>query len=131
MKTLVDAVLESNNQSHNPADFDEYGLPKSRADELDYTVARIFARNPHIYLNEEEGRLYIKHRPIQESYGELIKLGNICNQWTRPSRAQMVWNRIHELAPRYSKSRIWITDELLWDVDKQEIIKQSPKENHI
>ena len=131
MKTLVDAVLESNNQSYNPADFDEYGLPLNRADELDYTAARVFARNPKLYLNEEDGRLYIKHRPISETYSELMRLSNIYNQWTRPSRAQLVWNRIHEVAPRYSSSRIWITDELLWDIDNQELIKQSPKENHI
>lgn len=131
MNNLLDAVLASNNKSDNPDHYDEYGLPINRSNELDYTAARVFARNPRIYLYPEDNRLYIGKRPVSETANELVRLSNISNQWTKSARAPIVWNRIREMAPQYSDSCIWITDKILWDVDNHAIIYQESKENHI
>lgn len=118
---IADRIIEQNKKDTRP-NTDEFGLPLAHVNELDYLVARVFFRNPDIYLDPDDNKLYLGRRQVQESARTAVELADHYNDWCKGNRWPMVFNRIKHFAPRLDKSKLYIADHLLWDIEKQELI---------
>lgn len=126
MDNIADKIIQNDAQTKKP-DTDEFGLPLKGAKTLDYLVARIFFRNPDIYLDPEDNRLYIGRRQVDESQRSVVELADHYNDWCKGGRWPLVFNRVKKFAPRLDQSKLYISDHLLWDYDKHELIVTDEK----
>lgn len=126
MDNIADKIIQNDAQTKKP-DTDEFGLPLKGAKTLDYLVARIFFRNPDIYLDPEDNRLYIGRRQVDESQRSVVELADHYNDWCKGGRWPLVFNRVKKFAPRLDQSKLYIADNLLWDYDKHELIVTDEK----
>lgn len=120
-ENIADKIIENRERRDTP-DKDEFGLPLAHVNELEYLVARIFIRNPDIYLDEDENKLYIGRHQVQESARMAVELADHYNDWCKGNRWPMIFNRVKRLAPRLDKTKLYIADNLLWDIEKQELV---------
>lgn len=104
---------------------DELGLPLNASDELDYLVARILMRNPGLYLDPIDDKFYIGTREINLTQNKLVELADHYNDWCKGGRWPMVVNRLRKFAPRLDRSKIYISEHLMWDMDKQKLIRKN------
>lgn len=123
---IADQIIEKNKKNIRP-DTDEFGLPLAHTNELDYLVARIFFRNPDIYLDPDDNKLYLGRRQVHESARTAVELADHYNDWCKGNRWPMVFNRIKHFAPRLDKTKLYIADNLMWDIEKQELIVTEEK----
>lgn len=126
MDNIADKIIQNDAQTKKP-DTDEFGLPLKGAKTLDYLVARIFFRNPDIYLDPDDNRLYIGRRQVDESQRSVVELADHYNDWCKGGRWPLVFNRVKKFAPRLDQSKLYISDNLLWDYDKHELIVTDKK----
>lgn len=127
-ENIADKIIAQNDKAQKSAkEVDEFGLPLAHAKNLEYLVARIFARNPDIYLDEDENKLYIGRRQVDESARSAVELADHYNDWCKGNRWPMIFNRVKHLAPRLDKTKLYIADNLLWDIEKQELVVTDKK----
>lgn len=126
MDNIADKIIQNDTKTKKP-DTDEFGLPLKGAKTLDYLVARIFFRNPDIYLDPDDNRLYIGRRQVDETQRSVVELADHYNDWCKGGRWPLVFNRVKKFAPRLDQSKLYIADNLLWDYDKHELIVTDEK----
>ena len=126
MDNIADKIIQGDKKAEK-ASKDEFGLPLKGAGTLDFLVARIFLRNPGIYLDPEDNQLYIGQRRIEESQRMAVELSDHYNKWCKGGRWPMIFNRVKKFAPRLDRSKLYIADNLLWDIDKHELIVTKKK----
>lgn len=126
MDNIADKIIK-NDEKGKKLDTDEFGLPLSGAKTLDYLVARIFMRNPDIYLDPEDNQLYIGRRRIDESQRMAVELADHYNDWCKGGRWPMIFNMVKKFAPRLDRSKLYISDYLLWDISKNKIVETVEK----
>lgn len=126
MSDIAEAIIDGNNQQKR-SERDEFGLPLSAVGELDYLVARIFLRNPNIYLDPEDNKLYIGQREIEESQRMAVELSDHYNKWCKGGRWPMIFNKVKKIAPRLDRSKLYISEHLLWDIDNHKLVVTKEK----
>lgn len=126
MDNIADKIIQ-NDKRERKSDTDEFGLPVKGAKSLDYLVARIFFRNPDIYLDPEDNKLYIGRRQVEESQRMVVELADHYNDWCKGGRWPLVFNRVKKFAPRLDRSKIYISDYLLWDVENNKLVETFEK----
>ena len=103
---------------------DELGLPFNAKGEIDYLVARIIMRNPDLYVDPVDDKFYIGTREVTMTQNKLVELANSYNDWCKAGRWPLVINRLREFAPRLDRSKLQISEHLLWDYDEHKIIRR-------
>ena len=126
MDNIADKIIQGDKKAKKTSR-DEFGLPLDGAGTLDYLVARIFLRNPGIYLDPEDNQLYIGQRRIEESQRMAVELSDHYNKWCKGGRWPMIFNRVKKFAPRLDRSKLYIADNLLWDIDNHKLIVTKEK----
>jgi hypothetical protein len=119
--SIADQIID-NNQSEQRVDTDEFGLPLDAKKTLAYIVARIFIRNPKIYLDPENNKLYIGQREVPESQRSAVELADYYNDWCKGGKWPLIFNQVKKFAPRLDRSKLYIADNLLWDCDKYKLV---------
>ena len=112
---------------------DDLGLPLPGDPEhpsLDYMVARIITRNPHIY-QEKNGDIYLGMKKITENQANLVQLSNTFNVYAKGARHQLVWNKLREILPVFDDTKLWIAPGVLWDKEDCSFVEQPPQDNYV
>lgn len=104
---------------------DELGLPLSANGEIDYLVARILMRNPDLYIDPLDDKFYIRAREIAMTQNKLVELANSYNDWCKAGRWPLVVNRLREFTPRLDRSKLYISEHLMWDYDRHKLVVTS------
>lgn len=119
--SIADKIISG---ARNEVERDEFGLPLDASDEVDYLVARILFRYPDIYLDPEDGELYIGTRQLQITQNKLVELADHYNNWCKAGRWPIVVNRLKKVVPRLDRSKLYISEHLLWDIDNHKLIRK-------
>lgn len=112
------ARLESAEFDSTP-EYDELGLKVQ--DTTDYFVARILMLRKNLWLAEDRKTIYEGGSEIKESSSELYRLSQ-SRKVIKPNYQWVIWERLHHVLPVLDKSKIIITDDLVWDSEKGELI---------
>lgn len=112
------ARLESAEFDSTP-EYDELGLKVQ--DTTDYFVARILMLRKNLWLAEDRKTIYEGRSEIKESSSELYRLSQ-SRKVIKPNYQWVIWERLHHVLPVLDKSKIIITDDLVWDSEKGELV---------
>lgn len=86
-----------------------------------YVFVRCRKRNPHLYYDTDEMKLYNRHEVIEPKVADIIKLANLADMITA-AQAIWVYNRLKDTVPRLDKSRLVVAPGLIWDFETAELI---------
>lgn len=125
---LVDEALKKKEQKTrlesvefgSTPEYDELGLKVQ--DTTDYFVARILMLHKDLWVGEDRKTIYHGRSPVRESGPELYRL---C-QSRRAIKANylwVIWERLRHVLPVLDKNRIIVADDLVWDSEKGELLK--------
>lgn len=103
---------------------DELGLPLNAKGEVDYLVARILMRNPDLYIDPLDNKFYIGTHEVTMTQNKLVELANSYNDWCKGGRWPLIVNRLREFTPRLDRSKLYISEHLMWDYDKHRLIRR-------
>lgn len=103
---------------------DELGLPLNAKGEIDYLVARILMRNPELCIDPLDNKFYIGTHEVTMTQNKLVELANSYNDWCKAGRWPLVINRLREFAPRLDRSKLYISEHLMWDIDNHKLIRK-------
>lgn len=105
---------------------DEYGIPLPQMETAEahcnYLVARCIYLNQHLHTRHNGKDLYNSHDIVRPTVADISRLA----KWVRPLKIQEVnyiYDKIKELVPYLDETKIAITPNLLWDIEKQELIE--------
>lgn len=123
--SLADQLVEANKVEDGPKT-DEYGIPLPQKDttkaHYNYLVARSIYLNKHLHTRHNGRDLYNSHTIIRPTIEDISRLA----KWIEPIPRQgivYIYDKIKELVPYLDESKIAITPNLLWDIEKQELIE--------
>lgn len=124
---LVDEALKSKKtksrlesaEFDSTPEYDELGLKVQ--DTTDYFVARILMLRKNLWLAEDRKTIYEGRSEIKESSSELYRLSQ-SRKVIKPNYQWVIWERLHHVLPVLDKSKIIITDDLVWDSEKGELV---------
>lgn len=121
------ARLESAEFDSTP-EYDELGLKVQ--DTTDYFVARILMLRKNLWLAEDRKTIYEGRSEIKESSSELYRLSQ-SRKVIKPNYQWVIWERLHHVLPVLDKSKIIITDDLVWDSEKGELISDADARSEV
>lgn len=121
------ARLESAEFDSTP-EYDELGLKVQ--DTTDYFVARILMLRKNLWLAEDRKTIYEGRSEIKESSSELYRLSQ-SRKVIKPNYQWVIWERLHHVLPVLDKSKIIITDDLVWDSEKGELIPDADARSEV
>jgi len=124
---LADQLIEANREEvEEERKIDEYGLPlpqkKGIQAHCNYLAARAIYLNKHLYTRDHGRTLWNSHEIVQPRTADIARLA----RWAEPiskQSAAYIYDKIKELVPYLDESKIAITPNLLWDIEKQELIE--------
>lgn len=124
---LADQLIEANREEEKEEHkVDEYGLPLPKKKDpqmrCNYLVARAIYINKHLYTRNSGKDLYNGHEIVRPRAADIARLA----KWVEPLNKQAtiyIYDKIKELVPYLDESKIAITPNLLWDIEKQELIE--------
>ena len=133
---LVDEALESKKtkarlesaEFGSTPEYDELGLKVQ--DTTDYFVARILMLRKNLWLAEDRKTIYEGRSEIKESPSELYRLSQ-SRKAIKPNYQWVIWERLHHVLPVLDKSKIIITDDLVWDSEKGELIPDADARSEV
>ena len=133
---LVDEALKSKKtktrlesaEFDSTPEYDELGLKVQ--DTTDYFVARILMLRKNLWLAEDRRTIYEGRSEIKESSSELYRLSQ-SRKVIKPNYQWVIWERLHHVLPVLDKSKIIITDDLVWDSEKGELTSDADARSEV
>lgn len=137
MDNLADQIIEAKNQEVIEKLFGDTAPKGYYTDDLGYLVeqdirkhkekfaryvfVRCRKRNPHLYYDTDEMKVYNRHEIIEPKVADILKLANLADMIT-PAQAIWVYNRLKDTVPRLDKSKLVVAPGLIWDFETSELI---------
>ena len=86
----------------------------------EYVFVRCRKRNPHLYYDTENMKLYNRHDVIEPTPKDILMLANLADMITT-AQAIWVYNKLKETVPRLDRTRLVVAPGLAWNIETSEL----------
>ena len=108
---LADKLIQRKSKKQS----DQFGIPipDDAETNIDYACLHIIKHNPKLYIKNDQ--IYDNHTPVEETLPNCVRYAHRHFRSMDKYGYILIWQRLHELLPRFSEDKIVITPHLAFN----------------